>query len=82
MKKLAAPISIVSPAMAMIEAAEAASPITFTVMFWGCSRSTLKIAMPSNMSPPPELMWSSTSRSPIARSCAATFFAVTPLSDQ
>jgi hypothetical protein len=40
-RKLAAPISMVSPAMAMIEAAEAAMPITLTVTGWGCSRSTL-----------------------------------------
>jgi hypothetical protein len=78
MTKLAAPISIVSPAIAMIEAADAAMPMILTVTSCGCSRSTLKIAMPSNMSPPGELICTSTGRSPIARSCAATFFAVIP----
>ncbi|MCY1299624.1 hypothetical protein D9M70_491600 [compost metagenome] len=45
-----------SPARKITEAAEAARPSTLVVTFLLCSRRRLRMAMPSNMSPPGELM--------------------------
>ena len=65
------------PACRITDAIDAATPSLTVVTMPLCLRIALPIAMPSNTSPPPELMWiSSAPFTP--RSDAAKFFADSP----
>ncbi len=69
-------ITIVSPAIAMNDAALAATPSMRMVTLPAWFLNRLWIAAPSKMSPPPELMCTSTSPAPT--SAEATSLANTP----